>query len=156
MVGLSERCRGVSRRFSAFSYFSWSWKNVATNAQDADTTRRVVGWGPLSGSVGVGDEVDSTKPAEVVALRDRKLVAVASRSKHTLFLLDSGVVLSCGAANDYGQTGREAGGMAIPRAIQSLDAFVVRGPRKRPCFRPFWFFPLSHLSSPGHSGCDWG
>ena len=77
----------------------------------------------MASGVGVGEEGESTRPVEVAALAGRGLVDVSS-AKHSLFLLDSGVVLSCGANNDFGQIGRESG-LGIPRAIASLDAFVV-------------------------------
>ena len=83
------------------------------NNMDVDEIRNnlpslVYCWGNMThGQLGLGgiEEEQICEPRELTALTDKHVTDVACGVYHTMFLLKSGVVYSCGN-NDHGQLGR--------------------------------------------------
>jgi len=66
-------------------------------------------WGNMAhGQLGLGgiEEEQISEPRELTALTDKRVTDVACGVYHTVFLLKSGVVYSCGN-NDHGQLGHD-------------------------------------------------
>ncbi len=66
------------------------------------SNNQLFSWGGnLLGQLGVGDTNSRSVPTEVVSLRDRHLIDIASGAGHCLVLDNYGVIYSWGASADF-------------------------------------------------------